>query len=55
VGEDTVYEQGVDYNIWGQDIAGTTGATVKIQLRTPGDVFVLYIIITGLINKEESN
>jgi len=50
VREDSVYEQGVDYNIWGQDTA-TTGAKVKIHLRTLDDVFVLYIVITGIINK----
>jgi hypothetical protein len=54
VGEDSVYEQGADYNIWGHDTA-STGAKVKIQLRTLDDVFVLYIIITGIVNKEGRN
>jgi hypothetical protein len=54
VREDSVYEQGADYNIWDQDTA-TTGATVKIYLRTLDDVFVLYIIITGIINNEGRN
>jgi len=54
VREYSVYEQGADYNIWGQDTA-STGATVKIHLRTLGDVFLLYIIITGIINQEGRN
>ena len=52
--EDSVYEKGADYNIWGEDTT-TTAATVKIQLRTLDDVFVLYIVITGIINKEGRN
>jgi hypothetical protein len=51
-GGETVYEQSADYSSWGQDTA-STGATVKIQLTALDDVFVLYIIITGLISKEE--
>jgi hypothetical protein len=54
VKEDSVYEQGADYNIWDQDTA-TTGATVKIHLRTLDEVFILYIIITGIIKKEGRN
>jgi hypothetical protein len=54
MGENSVYEQDADFHIWDQDTA-STGATVKIQLRTLDDVFISYIIITGIINKEGRN